>query len=237
MTVDVLAIAAHPDDIELSAGGLLARAHRAGYRTAAVDLTRGEMGSRGTPEEREAEAQAAARVIGLDAREILDLGDARLADNHENRLAVARKIREYRPRVVLASYWLDRHPDHATASQLVSYGAFYARLPRIDLGLEIHAPSQILHYLQHETPTPTVIVDITDVWEVKREAIECYQSQFGSQASSPPGYQFLGISDYLWAIEARARFHGSLIHTRYGEPYLVRDPLQIDDPVAFWAKE
>jgi bacillithiol biosynthesis deacetylase BshB1 len=231
--VDILAFAAHPDDVDLSAGGLLARATAQGYRCAAVDLTRGEMGTRGTPEQRGKEAQAAAKVLGLVARDILDLGDVRLADTYDNRVAVARKIREYRPRIVCAPYWQDRHPDHATASLIVSYGAFYARLKRIELGLDIHAPKKVIYYLLHEPVTPSFVVDISEHFETKINAIRCYESQFGGE-QMPERYEFLGISDYLYGIDARARFYGSLIQARYGEPYLVRDPLRLDDPVGFW---
>jgi bacillithiol biosynthesis deacetylase BshB1 len=227
--LDILAFGAHPDDIELCTGGLLAKMARQGRWVGAVDLTRGEGASRGTVAEREQEAQTAAQILGLAVRENLALPDLQLQDTVEFRLRVAEVIRRYRADLILAPYWGDRHPDHAATSQLVTAGAFYARLPRIETGHPPYSPRAVLYYLLHENVPPTFIVDISEVFEQKMQAIAAYQSQFGR--AMPAGYRFIGTSDYLAETEARARYFGTCIHTRYGEAYLLKEALRVDDPL------
>jgi len=223
--VHALAIGAHPDDVELCAGGLLAKLTRAGYRVAAVDLTRGERASRGTVAEREEEAQRAAQILGLVARENLGLPDAGLQDAEEYRRAVATVLRKYRPALVLTHHWEDRHPDHAAASLLVSAAAFLARLPQVELGYPAHSIVSILYFPHHELVVPTLVVDISEVFEVKMEALRAYRSQF--QSPMPEGYRFIGASDYERRVQASAAYFGAYVGVAYGEPYLLRQPLKV----------
>lgn len=233
--LDILSFGAHPDDIELCTGGLLAKMAAQGRAVGAVDMTRGEGASRGTVVERAREAQTAAEILGLAARENLGLPDLRLQDTLEFRLRVADVIRCYRADLILAPYWGDRHPDHAATSQLVTAAAFYARLPRIETDHPPYSPRAVLYYLLHESVPPTFIVDISEVFEKKLQAVAAYRSQFGQ--SMPGGYRFIGTSDYLAETEARARYFGTCIHTRYGEAYLLKEPLRLDDPLALLVGE
>jgi bacillithiol biosynthesis deacetylase BshB1 len=227
--LSILSFGAHPDDIEICTGGLLARMGAQGRAVGAVDMTRGEGASRGTVEERAREAQAAAEILGLAVRENLAFPDLRIQDTLENRLRVADVIRRYQADLILAPYWGDRHPDHAATSQIVTAGAFYARLPRIETDHPPYSPRAVLYYLLHENVPPTFIVDISDVFEKKIQAVAAYQSQFGQPM--PEGYRFIGTSDYLAETEARARYYGTCIHTTYGEAYLMKETLRVDDPV------
>lgn len=232
--VDILAFGAHPDDVELGCAGTLLKARAQGYRTAVVDLTRGEMASRGTPEERDVEAQRAGELMGLTARRNLNLGDGRLMDTQENRDIVAGEIRRFTPRIILAPYPGDRHPDHDAAGKMVQAASFYARMKnRVILDRESgeplasHSPGLVLVYLMHESESPTLIVDISPYHAQKMEIVRTYRSQFLNPM--PGDYQFIGASDYIHMIEARGAFYGSMVQASYGEPFLARSPLKIDD--------
>lgn len=234
--VDILAFGAHPDDVELSCAGTLLKAQARGQRTAVVDFTRGEMASRGTAEERDQEAAIAAEQLGLTARRNLDLGDGRLLDTMENRELVAAEIRRFRPQLILAPYPGDRHPDHDAAARLIQAASFYARMKNrriVDRDtrepLESHSPGLLLIYLMHEQERPTLVVDVTDFHAQKMEIVRTYRSQFLNPM--PDDYQFIGTHDYLHMVQARGAFYGSMIQTAYGEPYLARSPLKIDDPL------
>ncbi|MCC7492692.1 MAG: bacillithiol biosynthesis deacetylase BshB1 [Fimbriimonadaceae bacterium] len=227
--LDLLAFGAHPDDIELGCGGLLAKCSRAGRAVGVVDLTLGEGASRGSVAERQAEAAESAALLGLTVRENLRLPDLHLEDTLANREAVAEVIRRYRADLVLVCSPQDRHPDHAAASSFVTHGAFLARLPKIVTASPPHAPVAVLYYLIHENLQPSFVVDISDVWEVKRAAVACYRSQFDQPM--PPGYRFVGTADYHAATAARAGFWGAQIQVAQGEAYLTARPLRLDDPV------
>ncbi|NUQ01017.1 MAG: bacillithiol biosynthesis deacetylase BshB1 [Armatimonadetes bacterium] len=226
----VLAFGAHPDDIELGCGGLLARCARRGQAVGAVDLTRGEGASRGTVEERAREAAQAAEILGLSVRENLALPDLHLEDSTANRYLVADLVRRYRADLVLAPLPQDRHPDHAAASAFVTHGAFYARLPKIVTDHPPHSPAAVLYYLIHENVTPSFVVDISEVWEQKQAAVKAYRSQF--EGAMPAGYKFVGTSDYHVATGARAMYWGAQIQCAYGEAYVAPRTLRVDDPVA-----
>lgn len=236
MDVDILAFGAHPDDVELCIGGILIKSKMNGYRVCVIDLTRGEMGSRGDWKTRQEEAARAAKVLGIDYRECLDLGDNYLdIDPIKKRSSIARMIRRFRPRVVLSPHKEDRHPDHAAAGSLVERACFDARLSRLDLGHPPYAPISILYYPLHEYVEPTFIVDISDVFSKKMEAIKAYKSQFSSPLPTHE-YRPIGISDYLFHIESRSRFYGSLIDVEYGEALCSALPLKIDDPMKPFSK-
>jgi N-acetylglucosamine malate deacetylase 1 len=235
--VDILAFGAHPDDVEISCGGTLLKAVARGQRCAIVDLTRGEMASRGTAEERDAEAIIASEILGLTARRNLDLGDGRLMDTQTNRDAVAAEIRRFKPRLILAPYTGDRHPDHDAAGRLVQAASFYARMKNrvlndtaTDEPLASHSPGLVLIYTMHELECPTLVVDVSEFHAKKMEAVRAYRSQMLNPM--PDDYQFIGTHDYLQMVEARGAYFGTMIQAAYGEPYVARGPLKVDDILA-----
>ncbi len=232
--VDILAIGAHPDDVELGCGGTLIKSRQQGKRIAIVDLTRGEMASRGTAEDRDREAMEAAEIIGVVERRNLDLGDGTLMDSQELRNLIAAQIRRYQPKVIIAPAPGDRHPDHDAAGKAVQAAAFYARLKNREIldsatgqPLNSYSPGLVLSFLMHEAEKPSFIVDITDEFEDKVRLVKAYQSQFFNPM--PDDYKFVGTHDYLHAITARASFYGSMIQKGYAEAFLARSPLKIDD--------
>ena len=234
--VDILAFGAHPDDVEISCGGTLLKARAQGHTTAVVDLTRGEMASRGTAEERDAEAAEAAQILEITYRRNLNLGDGRLMDTQELRDRVAAEIRRFKPRLIFAPNPGDRHPDHDAAGKLVQAASFYARMKnRVLLDemtgepLESHSPTLVLIFPMHEMVDVSMIVDVSEYHERKVAAVSAYRSQFFNPM--PDDYQFIGTSDYIHMIKARGAFFGSKIQTAYGEPFIARSPLKIADPL------
>jgi bacillithiol biosynthesis deacetylase BshB1 len=232
MTLDILAIGAHPDDIEIFCGGALARFQRLGARIGLLHLTRGEAGTRGTPEERAAEAAAAAATLGAIHHRILDLGDGALTDRPELRVPLIEELRRTRPEYLVTHWRSDDHPDHAATGALVKAAWYQAGIRRsIAAPLEPHRPRQILYFPSHEHPQPRFVVPLEpqDV-ERKFAAIRCYASQFDPARSHEPRTR---ISDpsFLVAIEARLRFYGSLIGAEYGEAFVTDQPLAIGNPL------
>lgn len=228
--LDVLAIAAHPDDIEQTCGGALLRMADLGYRTGALDLTAGEMGTRGTPEERIRESKEAARILGLSFRENLRMPDARLENNIGLRMTLMAVIRRLKPRVVILPYWEARHPDHYHASALGFEASFLAGIARLDDQSEPHRPFKLVYASMYANVAPSFVVDITPYFERRMESLFAYQSQYGAHAAGaelfPPREE---IYDRLRSI---ARFYGNLIGVKYGEPYVVRETMRVDDLVA-----
>ena len=233
---DVLAFGPHPDDVEICAGGLLARMGDAGYRCVIVDITRGEAGTRGTPEIRAQEAAAAGERLGLAARENLGLPDAGVRVTPEMEEPVIAAIRRWRPKVVLSPCREDRHPDHVASAALV-YRAFYAatiaRAP--GGGLPPHRPDALVEYFGHLEPTPSFIVDVSDVWEQRMDAVRCYASQFGEPGDDRPVTN-IASPDFMQRVESRFRYWGSRIGAEFGEPYRVDRCVPVDDPVATFRK-
>lgn len=233
MSFDIAGICAHPDDAELIMGGTLARETARGRRVALVDLTRGESGSRGTPELRAQEAREAARVLGVELRESLGLPDARLQVTPESKDALVAVLRRLRPRVVVAQHWDQRHPDHSAASRIVYEAAFLSGLRnyRPDLGDAFRPRKLVYAVTMTETTeaTPSFVVDITEVWEQKLRAVAAFASQFtapaGETGASP-------LDRFKEAIELSARRHGQRIGVRYGEGFVTREPLVVDDLAA-----
>lgn len=236
--LDVLAIAAHPDDVELSAGGTLIKLAAMGYRTGALDITRGEAGTRGTPEIRAQESAEAAKILGLAVRENLDLGDARVWVNEESRVKLVRVFRRLRPRVVFTQFWDDPHPDHAHTSQLVREAAYVAGLKKYDggAGLERWRPNSVAHFLLPRTVAPTFVVDISDVREQKWQAVRAHASQFHNPQSGEPQSR-VSTPQFLYEVEAKERYYGSLINAEFGEAFFVREQLNVDDPVALLTRQ
>ncbi|HET6451114.1 MAG TPA: bacillithiol biosynthesis deacetylase BshB1 [Spirochaetia bacterium] len=230
--VDILAFGAHPDDVELAASGTLIKAARAGARTGVISLTRGEMGTRGTPEARAAEFAAAAEVMGLCHHEMLSLPDGRLHDDEPSREAVIREIREHRPRIVLLPHWEDRHPDHPATSRIVESAAFLAGLAKRDTGQATHRPAALLFYMSTWEFEPSFVVDVSDVIEEKQRALDAYRTQVYQKSaagvsSEPP--TFIASEHFRELILSRMAHYGHLIGKKYGEPFMVRGTLEVTD--------
>ena len=231
--LDALAIFSHPDDAELTMAGTLLKLKSLGYRAGIADMTRGEMGTRGTPEIRAKEALDAARVMGLDARVNLALPDGHLALNDECRVAVARVLRKYKPRVLFTSHWDDPHPDHAATAHIVREAARLATMRRYDkeYGLEAIKMPAIAHAVYSRLVLPSFIVDVSEFAGQKMEAIRAYASQFYLADSKEPETR-IAQKGFLQQIQDRARYYGSLIGVSDGEPFYVREALNVDDPIA-----
>ena len=233
LQLDVLAIAAHPDDVELSAGGTLIKLAEMGYKTGVVDLTRGESATRGTPETRAEEAAGAARLLGLTVRENLDLGDAHIWPGEESRTRLVRLLRRLRPRVLFTQHWEDPHPDHAHTSQIVREAAHVAGLAKYDAeaGQERFRPACVAYFLFPRTVAPSFIVDISETSARKWEAIRSHASQFFDPQSCEPESR-VSTRQFLSEIEARDRYFGALIGSSHGEGFFVREALNVPDPIA-----
>jgi N-acetylglucosamine malate deacetylase 1 len=230
--VDVLAVAAHPDDIELTCGGALLRAAALGRRTAVLDLTAGETGTRGTPAIRAAEATRAAAVLGLAARENLGLPDAAIVNSPEVRVQVARAIRRFAPRVVIAPALQGRHPDHRVTADLVRDACFIAGLAKVAPDVPRHRPFKVIHCLsfREDWVKPTFVVDITTVFDRKLEAILCYGSQFDGVVQA--GEVYPTGEPLSEVVRHQAAHYGSLIRARYGEPFFTYETMRADDVAA-----
>jgi bacillithiol biosynthesis deacetylase BshB1 len=221
--VDLVAFSAHPDDVELFCAGTLLLAADSGLRTAIVDLTEGELSTNGDPVRRAAERVAASELLGLTARVSLGLPDGALGvDADEHREAVAETLRQLRPRVVLAPYWDDRHPDHAAAGRLTREACFLAGLEKFGAG-SAHRPQRVYGYMLHHAFEPSVVIDVSAVWEQRRDLLEVYVSQVVSSAHTVP----TPINDGRFAemLHARATWFGAMVGVAKGEPFRVEGPL------------
>ena len=262
--LDILAIAAHRDDVEQTCGGTLLKMAELGHRTGIVDLTRGEMGTRGSARDRQHEAAEAARILRVCWREALDIPDGRVENTWENRLKVARVIRQMRPRVVILPYWEGRHPDHYTASKLGYEACFLAGLAKLDVEQALSSPQsafsqvasavasvvareeQALTHLAPHRPfkivyatlyfdiRPTFVVDITDQFETRFESLMAYKSQFSDQEAGQD--IFPARAEIRARVEAMARFYGMLGGVTYGEPFLQKEVGLVEDLAAIPVK-
>ncbi|HEY1217054.1 MAG TPA: bacillithiol biosynthesis deacetylase BshB1 [Bryobacteraceae bacterium] len=228
MPVDVLLFGAHPDDVEWGAGGVMLLLKEKGLQFAMVDLTEGEMGSRGTTKERRQEAVAAADFVGASARENLRMPDCGLVDTPESRKLIASVIRRYRPQFVLAPFWKDRHPDHAATGLMVRNSALFCALAKLDDGHAPHKPAAFLYFLLHNYRHPSIVVDVTRVYEKKLQLLRLHHSQF-SKTADQLGLLPLGNSDYLYGLESRDRYFGSLIGVPHGEALVADRPLKLSN--------
>jgi len=226
--LDILAIAAHPDDIEITSGGLLIKMSKLGRKTGALDLTRGEMGTRGKPGDREFEAAAAAKIIGLSYRENLALPDSALEINQENKLKIAAVIRTTQPEMVILPHWHQRHPDHFVCSRLGYDACFLAGLKKLDVNGEPYRPRKIIYTSYFRNTDYSFMVDITDEFEQKCKAVAAYRSQFGNMVTTKHIFQpGSGIFDLM---RTRAAALGQLVNVKYAEAYTVKEHILIDDP-------
>jgi bacillithiol biosynthesis deacetylase BshB1 len=234
MSLDVLAIAAHPDDVEQTCGGTLIRMAEAGYRTGVLDLTAGDMGTRGSPELRVEESEVAAKHMLLEWRGNLHFPDARLENTLTARLTLAMKIRELAPRVVILPYWEARHPDHYRCGEIGFEACFLAGLKKIDEYSEPHRPQKILYASLYADVKPSFIVDISTQFERRMTALLSYVSQYG--ATTEGGTLFPDEAEIRERLGAIARFYGNQIGVKYGEPFVVKEAVRIDDIVAMPVK-
>ena len=227
--VSILAVAAHRDDVELTCGGTLIKAANAGQRTAILDLTQGEMGTRGSAALRAEEASRAAEVLGCAARETLGLPDAGIENSPATREALARVIRRFQPRVVIAPAMEGRHPDHRITAQLVRDACFVAGLAKVAPDVPKHRPHKVLHCLAYRQDfvRPTFVVDVTDEFARKMEAVRCYASQFDGAIQA--GEVYPNGEPLYDAVTHYAAYYGSLIRTRYGEPFYTTEMMRVDD--------
>ncbi len=229
--VDLLVIGAHPDDAEFGMGGTVCVLAAQGYRVGLIDLTGGEMGSKGTPERRRAEAEAAAAILGASFRHCLDLGDGQITDAVDRARRIATLIRRCRPSLVFTHHGEDRHPDHRGCHALVSRALFQASLKVLDLGLPYHCPDRLIFYPSNEWLEPDFVVDVTGVWEQKLRALEAFRSQF-VEPSALIDRKYFGVAEYRPLVESRCRMYGQKIGTTFGEGFVTLDSIQIQDPVA-----
>jgi bacillithiol biosynthesis deacetylase BshB1 len=247
--IDFLAIGAHPDDIELCCAGTLIKLAKQGYRTAAVTLTRGEAGTRGTPAIREKEFAAAAAIMRVAVHRPLEMMDGGIEETYENKLQIVRVIRELRPRVVATIHWESRHPDHIHSSHLVRDAAMISGLKNLAIGSLVRSgkgeremegeeepwrPFRVLYYPERFEVAPSFIVDISDAFEQKMRAIRAHESQFHGPNFEKYGTDKTSISrpEFLGFIETKNRRWGEMIGAKYGEAFVVRESVRIDDPVA-----
>lgn len=231
--LDILAVFAHPDDAELTMAGTLLKLKALGYRTGVLDMTRGEMGTRGTPEIRAKEALEAARVLGLDARLNLEQPDGHITLDEETRRAMVRVLRTLAPKVLFTSHWDDPHPDHAATSRIVREAARLATMRRYDEESSLAAIKMpaLAHAVYSRLVLPSFIVDVTDFAEGRMKAINAYASQFFHAESKEPTTR-ISEPGFLRAMEDRMRYYGSLIGVEAGEAFYVREALNVEDPFA-----
>ncbi|MFM9905796.1 MAG: bacillithiol biosynthesis deacetylase BshB1 [Pyrinomonadaceae bacterium] len=228
--VDILAVFAHPDDAELSVGGTLLKMKHRGYRTGALDVTRGEMGTRGTVEGRASEAENAAKILKLDVRENLGLPDGHVFVTDVERTSLVRALRRLKPKVILTHQPGDSHPDHDHIAQLVRESARLVSMRNYDPQSDKIPSPKVAHSIFSRRVEPSFIIDISDFLDEKMEAIRAHRSQFYDPNSSEPETMLTGKS-YLDEIASRSRYYGSLIGAGAGEPFFVREALNIDDPI------
>ncbi len=233
MKLDLLAIAAHPDDVELTCGGTLIKMAARGYKTGILDLTEGEMGTRGTPETRHREAMAAARILAVSVRQSVGLPDAGLAVTQVQKLAIAQHIRHLRPYAVILPYWKGRHPDHYTAGRLVYEACFLAGLKRLPIAGEPFRPFKVLYTTFDYPMRPSFIVDITKEYPRRQRAVLAFKSQFRPAKSELKALKkvHLPLDQLNERAEVMARYYGGLIGVKYGEAFVVREMMQVDDVV------
>lgn len=234
--LDLLVIAVHPDDAELGAGGTIAKYVAEGKKVGIVDLTRGELGTRGTAETRDREANDAASILGLTVRDNLALRDGFFNNSEEDKLAVIRTIRQYQPEIIITNAITDRHPDHGRAGHMVSEACFLSGLRKIETSYdgvlqESHRPRLVLQMIQDYYIKPDIVMDITDFYAIKEKSILAYKTQFytGEESGSDEPQTYISNPDFMESTAARAREFGRSIQVKYAEGFTVKKILGVDD--------
>lgn len=231
--IDILAFGAHPDDVECGCGGLLVKENKLGYRVAVVDLTRGELSTNGTVEIRNTEAKEAAHILGLSWRHNLKLPDCGLGKEPGQLEKIVHIIRTVTPKLILAPFARDRHPDHGAACQLVTEACFAAGVNKLFPGLVAHRPAALLYYFLATSVTPQFVVDVSSVYDTKKRSMVAHRSQFSPEGGAVT-FLNTGPGRLTDLVEARDRYFGSLIGTTYGEGFITEGPLPVTDPAALW---
>ena len=231
MKLDLLAIAAHPDDVELTCGGTLLKTAQLGYKTGILDLTQGEMGTRGTPETRAKEAATAAKILRVSWRGTLGVPDSDVQPTRQHKLRLAQVIRALRPHTVILPYWEARHPDHYHAATLGYEGCFLAGLRQLPMEGEAHRPFKILYSTSYAPVRPTFVVDISEQFEARRRAILAYGSQFRPKKRDKKSKVYLAIDRLDDEMNQLARHYGQMIGVKFGEPFLQKELVAVDDVI------
>ena len=231
MKLDLLAIAAHPDDVELTCGGTLLKMASQGYKTGILDLTAGEMGTRGTPEIRAKEAARAAKLLRVSWRGTLGVPDSDVQPSRQHKLRLAAVIRELRPKTVIVPYWEARHPDHYHASTLGYEGCFLAGLKQLPVEGEAYRPFKVLYATAFAEVRPTFVVDITPFYEQRRKAILAYRSQFRPAKGEKKSKVHLAIDRLEQEMNQLSGHYGQLIGVKYGEAFLMKELIKVEDVV------
>ena len=232
MNLDILVFAAHPDDAELSMGGTIAKLTSNQVKVGMIDLTRGEMGTRGSAEARQKEAFQAAIVLKAAVRENLHMTDGDIQNNKENLMKIIMTIRKYRPKIIFAPYFNDRHPDHIDTSKLIKRAMFSTGLAKVktfnkEVSQEAYRPQKLYYYMQTYTFEPSLIVDVTESFEIKMKAIKCYSTQFHNPKSTEPE-TFISRPEFINYIESRSQFYGFQIGKHFGEPFFCEEKIEFD---------
>ena len=234
MILDLMVMTVHPDDAELGAGGTIAKSVAEGKKVGIIDLTRGELGTRGSAETRANEASVAAAILGVEVRENLGLRDGFFSNEEISQLAIIRVIRKYRPEIIITNAWDDRHPDHGRASKLVSDAVFLSGLRRVETKLdgviqEAFRPRLQLQLIQDKYIQPHVILDISDYWDIKEQSILAYKTQFNASSDDDGPQTYISNPDFIEYTRGRARELGRNIQAKYGEGFTARKLLGVKD--------
>jgi bacillithiol biosynthesis deacetylase BshB1 len=233
-TVDMIFFAAHADDLELCCGATIAHFASNGARVGMLELTRGEMGTRGTPQTRKKEAEEGRRILGAAFREHLDFGDGGLQKTREHELQLVEAIRRYKPKMIFAPWPDERHPDHTRTGELVTSAWFYSGLRALKSKRDAHRPQAVAYYLMNYMLHPSFIVDCSKTWATKLKAIAAFKSQFYNPKSNEP-QTFISTTGFLEMIEARGRHFGALIGASHGEAYVTKQPPKIQDVISAYS--
>lgn len=228
MKLDILAFSAHPDDAELSCGGVIIKMAKAGYKIGIIDLTQAELSTRGTVDLREKEADKASALLNLSVRENLKIPDGQIDNSLSNRLKVIESIRKYQPEILLAPYFEDRHPDHIHASTLISESNFYSGLSKLEIDFRSYRAKNIIYYYQHMVDKPSFVVDITEEFDAKMKAVKAYTSQFYNPDSDEPE-TYISNEQFIESLRNRAEYYGYQIGVKYGEPFFIKSMIKIDN--------
>jgi bacillithiol biosynthesis deacetylase BshB1 len=234
--LDVLAFGAHPDDVEMTSGGLLCLLADTGLKVGIVDLTRGELGTRGTPEIRTEEAKKAAAIMGARTRKCLDLPDGGVANTPETRLKVIRTLRQHRPSLIIIPYWECIHPDHANGGKLLKDAAYFSGLKKIDTGQEKFQPELVIHFMTRKKFDPTFVVPTGEYFERKMEAARAHASQFFDPDAVGVDETRISQPGFLDFLAIRDRTYGALVGAEYGEPFLMTTTPRIENPFELWCR-
>ena len=239
MKLDALAFGAHADDVELACSGTIIKLGASGHKTGVITLTRGEMATRGSAEIRAQEFAQSAKIMGLASHKMLDIPDGRIEVTWENKVKIIKEIRTYKPRIVFNPYWVSRHPDHEKASHLVREATYLSGLKKLKTDQEPYKPYKIIYYQTRFEFKPSFIVDISDFHAQKMKAILSYKSQFHhlDKAEFGDDETLFSRPEFLDRIETRDKQYGTYIGVKYGEPFLVREAIKINDPIDFFDKE